>query len=375
MEQLLDEDLSDDTPTQAGDLLSGDGLDDLEADGLSDDDAFGDGADDLDEEFLNEDGALDLEDDALDLEEGDGALDGADFGDAADGAGDLLTPPTSSTWDGESLGDDGAPSHAAEGLFLDAMEAADEDEFISTLRTRVRGLARNPLVRQMARRALPLALRILEQGASELGRAAGGRLGGTAGARQGAALGRTLGRAAGTQLRRSVAGLAAAMDAFADAAADYAADGADLDSFIPVQAALAGRFASRCTRNTAAQAGQARQANRQILRATSNASRQLVGRFGPRALRIVPRIVRQATAQSHRQGSGARAIPRLIVRAARRAANNPRIAQALARPSSVGRRLRARVERLSPQLARPSLSAATTQTIRLRAPVRLIITR
>src|SRR5262249_10855754 len=102
-----------------------------------------------------------------------------------------------------------------EDVFAEAMDAEDEDEFFRRLR---RGFA--PALGRIARRAMPIGLRLLRQAAPQLGGIVRGELGGAF---------------------RSLLGGASqadAMDAFADVAADEAMTEDEIDEYIPVLGGL-----------------------------------------------------------------------------------------------------------------------------------------
>jgi hypothetical protein len=222
---------------------------------------------------------------------------------------------------------------AIEQAFADAMDAEDEDEFIRRLWRGLRRAARvaAPALRRIGRRALPIGLRLLREGARRVGGVAGQELRG--------ALGRDLQGILG-----GVTGGAGTADAM-DALADFAADDDDVDAYVPVLGGMAGRYAVRNLTSPGtrgARPAQARAIGRAVTRATTQAARTLVRQQGPQAIRAIPQVVRRVTILIRRRGTGARAVPQLIRSTTARVAANPRVAARLSRPSPAARRLRAR---------------------------------
>jgi hypothetical protein len=292
------EDELDEADMSAEDPLSDeadDGFEDdsFEDDGFEDDDALDD--DSLEAEGLDADG---FEDDGFE----DDALDAADEDELDD-------------MDELDEGDEGDEMDALDDTFAQAMDAYDDDEFarrLSSRFTRLRRIAR-PFLRKMARRAVPIGLRLIKYVA-----------------RQGAG---------GGPARLD------AMDAFADAAADEAVRGRSADAYIPFLAGLAGRYVTKAilaASKRGARPGQARALGRAVTKATRKAAKKLVRKRGPGALRSVPRIVRKVAQVARKRPGSARAIPGMIQRAASRVASSPRAAAQLSRPNRVVRRVRAR---------------------------------
>lgn len=217
---------------------------------------------------------------------------------------------------------------AVELAFADAMLEEDEDAFFARLRQRLGGFLRNPLVRQIARRALPMAQQLARQASPQYGGLIASGLGG-------------LGRLAGIT----------SMDLFADLAAD--ADESEMDEFLPVAAGLAARQVLRGAAQGARRLGRpaTRTLSQQIQRAAQAAARQLVRRFGARALRVLPRIVRWTTRILRQRRMSPRAAPAMIRRAAARLTASPRAAARLARPVPAVRRVRAQagLQRIPPR--------------------------
>jgi hypothetical protein len=245
----------------------------------------------------------------------------------------------------EGFEDDGAD--AIEQAFADAMDAEDEDEFVRRLWGRLRRAARvaSPMLRRIGRRVLPMAMRLLREGARNIGGVAAQEVRGAVGGMLGGG-----GQPAEPQP-------AEPMDAFADALADEAFSEDELDQFAPVLGGLAARFAVRhltSPTSRAARPGQARALGQAVTRATTQAARTVVGRQGLRALRAVPRIVRLVTITIRRRRINPRQAAALIRRTAARVAASPRATARLARPSPAARRLRARAG-ARPGLGRPAL--------------------
>ncbi|AGC48468.1 hypothetical protein MYSTI_07196 [Myxococcus stipitatus DSM 14675] len=261
-------------------------------------------------------------------------------------------------FEGEGFESDETPQ-ALEDAFAEAMDAHDEDEFLRRLGGAIRRVARvaGPTLRRIGRRALPIGMRLLRQAAPQLGGIAGQEIG------------------------RTVAGLlqADAMDAYADAAADYATE-EDMEAFTAVLGGLAARSVVRRTippARRAQQSRQVRQLGRAIGRLTSRLARQLVNRYGPRALTAVPRIVNQVTRMVREQGASPQAVPRMLRRTGNRVASSPPAVRRLARPNPAARRLRAQagVGRPARRPAGRPTAGRTPRTVTLRAPVRLIVRR
>jgi hypothetical protein len=222
---LFEEDVSSDALVDSGDGF---------ADGFED--AFGEDAfesaeagDEFEEDSFEDDG---FEEDSF--EEDSFEEDSADEDAlAAEGDVDALEEEDADLWAEEDAGDgfeegfeDGFEGAAVEQAFADAADAEDEDEFIRRVWGRLRRAA-SPVLRRIRRRALPIGLRLLRQGAR--------RIGGIAGQEIGTALGGGLSNVIGGLLR------ADAMDAFADIAADEAVSEDEMDEFVPVLAGMAGR--------------------------------------------------------------------------------------------------------------------------------------
>ncbi len=107
---------------------------------------------------------------------------------------------------------------------------------------------------------------------------------------------------------------------------DFAEDEDAIDAAAPFVSAITVRSTvpgvSRMPRNT----------RRQLVRATTQATRTLARRQGPQAARAVPRIVRSVQRVAAQRRVPARAVPAAIRRAATRVAQNPRAVRRLARP-------------------------------------------
>jgi len=183
--------------------------DGFEADALDEADGFEDGfeADALDEADGFEDG---FEADALD--ETDGFEDGFEVSDGFEEDGFEEDAFEEDAFEEDAFAGADDSGDAIEQAFAEAMDAQDEDEFI---RRAWRRLRRSRLLRQVAGRAIPLAMRLLRQSAQRIGGVAGQEL-------QGALGGVTGG------------GEPAPMDAFADAMADEAYSADEVDQFAPV---------------------------------------------------------------------------------------------------------------------------------------------
>ena len=262
----------------------------------------------------------------------------------------------------EAEGFEGEEAHALEDAFLEALDAEDEDEFLRRLGGALRRTLQvaTPTLRRIARRAVPVGMRLLRQAAPQLGAIAGQEIG------------------------RSVAGLLRAddLDAFADAAADLASD-EDLEAFTTV---LGGMAARHVVRNTVPpgrrrqMSPQVRALGRQVARATREVAQRISDRYGPGALRVASRVVQQVTRLVRNQGASPRAVPRMIRRAGARVAGSPQAVRRLSRSTPQARRLRARAG-LPPRRgahARPGGSyggMGAVRTVVLRAPVRIVVRR
>jgi hypothetical protein len=273
-----------------------------EADDALEDDAFVD-EDSLEDDAYEEDDTLEaegLDDEGFEEESFDGGdedefdeLDEADEFDEGDDSGDELDE-----------------------AFADAMEAADDDEFAARLSSRLARIRRmaQPYLRQMARRAVPIGLRLIRHVARHSG--------------------------PGASPHRLDA-----MDAFADAAADEALAGRSINAYIPFLAGLAGRYVTKAILRASGRRirpGAARALGRAVTKATRKAARRLVKKRGAKALRSIPRIVRKVAGVARRRRGSVGAVPRMIQRAASRVASSPRAAARLSRPSAVVRRVRVR---------------------------------
>ncbi|PTL81224.1 hypothetical protein [Vitiosangium sp. GDMCC 1.1324] len=264
----------------------------------------------------------------------------------------------------EGEGFEADEAQALEDAFAQAMDSQDEDEFLRRLTGAIRQVSRvaGPTLRRIGRRALPIGIRLLRQAAPQLGGVAGQEIG------------------------RTLAGLlqADAMDAFADAAADYASD-EDLDAFTTVLGGLAARNVVRSTISPARRAQQSRQVRqlgRVVGRMTTRIARQIVQRYGARALPAVTRIVRQVTRMVREQGASPTAVPRMLRRVGSRVVQSPRAVRRLARPNPAARRLRAQAGVRRPTRrpqGRPVGGGYGTRprgglrTVTLRGPVRIIV--
>jgi hypothetical protein len=306
------------------------------------DDSFDDAAFD-DDSFDDEGDALDAAEDeyaadaADDLDEGE-ALDDADELDEGD-EGDLL--------DESDEGDE------LEDAFADAMDSADEDEFARRLTSRMRARLRRaarPFLRRMAARAVPIGLQLIRHV---------------------------------SRMRMAGASRVDAMDAFADAAADEAVSRAQMNLYIPFLAGLAGRYVTRAILSASrrrARPGAARAIGRAATRATRRAARAIVRRHGPRAIRSVPRLVRQVVRVARQQPGAARSVPQMIRRAGTRVAASRPAAARLSRPSPAVRRTvaRAGVTRRGPggmRRRRPRTMGMRGGTIHVHGPVRIVTSR
>src|SRR6266568_5658784 len=157
----------------------------------------------------------------------------------------------------------------------DALEAEDTDEFFRRLRNIARRVA--PVVGRIARTVAPIASAIPIPQAQLIGRAAG-------------------------LLGRLMADEADEMEAL-DELTDLAEEEEGIDAAAPLIAGLAIRSAMRGA------ARLPRPARRQLVRATTTATRQLARRHGPRAVAAVPGIVRQARRIAVRRGLPAQRVP------------------------------------------------------------------
>lgn len=333
--------------------------DDVSADALTDvgEEGFEDGF----EEGFEED-AFEEASDGFESEDGFEAEDGfeEDGLDAADAGGDVF---------------EGEGADEIEDAFAEAMDAEDEDEFLRRLWGGMQRLRRvaSPVMRRIGRRALPIGMRLLRQGARQLGGVVGQEVGGAAGGGLGGLLQQGLGALLGGGEQVD------AMDAFADLAADEAAGEDEIDEFAPILAGMAGRYVVRNLTSAATRAARpaaVRALGRAVARTTARAARTIARRHGPRAVRAIPRLVRRVTVLVRRQGASPRTVPRMIQRAAVRVASSPRAAAQLARPSAPARRLRARAG------VRPGAAVATpvggrwlrgVRSIRIQGPARLTI--
>jgi len=314
MHDLFERELAD-----AEGLDSGEGFEDELDDADMGEDPLEDAlADEADDGFASDSYEDDsFEDDALDEDEAlsaDGLEDDGFEDDALDAAADDEFDELDDLDEAEDgdLGDDGDEVDQA---FAEAMDAADDDEFAQRLSSRFARLRRvsRPYLRQMARRAVPIGLRLIRHVA---------RLG--------------LG---GGPARLD------AMDAFADAAADEAMAGRSVNAYIPFLAGLAGRYVTKAilaASRRGVRPGAARAYGRAVTKATRKAAQKLVRKRGPKALRSIPRIVRKVAKVARRRPGSARAVPRMIEQAATRVAASPRAAARLSRPSAVVRRVRTR---------------------------------
>jgi hypothetical protein len=314
MHDLFERELAD-----AEGLDSGEGFEDeLDEAEMGEDpleDALADEADDEFESDSYEEDAL--EDDALEEDEAlsaDGLEDDGFEDDALDAAAEDEFDEFDEFDEAED-GDLGEDGDEVDEAFAEAMDAADDDEFAQRLSSRFSRLRRvaRPYLRQMARRAVPIGLRLIRYVA---------RLG----------------------PGRGPARLDA-MDAFADAAADEAMAGRSIDAYIPFLAGLAGRYVTKAILAAAKRGvrpGAARAYGRAVTKATRKAAQKLVRKRGPQALRSIPRIVRKVAKVARKRSGSARAVPRMIEQAATRVAASPRATARLSRPSAVVRRVRAR---------------------------------
>jgi hypothetical protein len=171
------------------------------------------------------------------------------------------------------------------------------------------------------------------------------------------------------------------MDAFADVAADYAND-EDLDAFTAVLGGLAARHVVRSTISPARrrqQAQQVRALGRAVGRMTTRIARNIVRRYGARALPAVTRVVREVTRLVRQQGASPQAVPRMIRRIGSRVVASPRAVRRLARPTQAARQLRQRagIRRPSGAPQMRGVGAGTggrrMRTVTLRGPVRIVV--
>jgi hypothetical protein len=320
----------------------------LEAEGFEDDEAF-------EEEGFDEDGfeAEALDDDAY------------DEGDALE-AGDALDEEGAQAFEGEGVADeaDGMGDDAGDELeeaFAEAMDAQDEDEFARRLTGRLRARLRRaagPFLRRMAARAVPIGLQLIRQV---------------------------------SRMQLSGASRVDAMDAFADAAADEAMSRAQMNLYIPFLAGLAGRYVTRAIISASrrrAKPAMARAIGRAVTSATRGAARAIVRRHGARAIRSVPRLVRQVVRVARQQRGAVRSVPSMIRRAGGRVAASRPAAARLSRPSATVRRAVARAgvrprHRPGASVTSPSgaprsvrhgsgWGGARGRTIHVHGPVRII---
>src|SRR6266568_4211599 len=162
-----------------------------------------------------------------------------------------------------------------EGDEFEVDEAEMADEFFRRLRNIARRVA--PVVGRIARTVAPIASAIPIPQAQLIGRAAG-------------------------LLGRLMADEADEMEAL-DELTDLAEEEEGIDAAAPLIAGLAIRSAMRGA------ARLPRPARRQLVRATTTATRQLARRHGPRAVAAVPGIVRQARRIAVRRGLPAQRVP------------------------------------------------------------------
>jgi hypothetical protein len=311
MQNLFESELADDGGLDGAEESFEDELDDADL-GAEDplEEAFADEADDdgFEDDSFEDDG---FEDDGFEDDADDEALESASFEDD-DGFEDDGFEDDAADEDGLDEGDDAGD--ALDEAFADAMDAADEEEFarrVTSRLSRIRRIAR-PYLRQMAKRAVPIGLRLIRHVA---------RMGG----------GRNPSRLD-------------AMDAFADAAADEAAAGRSPEAYIPFLAGLAGRYVTNAILRASGRRvrpGAARALGRAVTKATRKAARGLVRKRGPGALRSVPRIVRKVAKIARQRPGAVRKVPRMIGRAASRVAASPRAVARLSKRSPVVRRVRA----------------------------------
>src|SRR5688500_14557060 len=137
---------------------------------------------DLFEEGFEEDGfaADGFESDALE-----DSLEGEDLGDALDEGAEMEEGFEGEGFEGEALEEDGFEADGfeesdgfeadgfedgfdVEDAFASAMDAEDEDEFLRRVGRALRRVSQNPLVRRVARRALPIGARLLRQFGNQL---------------------------------------------------------------------------------------------------------------------------------------------------------------------------------------------------------------
>jgi hypothetical protein len=246
-----------------------------------------------------------------------------------------------------------------EDVFADAMDAGDEDEFLSRVLSglggRAAGMLRGGVGRALRGAGGALRSQIRRRGG--LGGIAGrlGQMGGRALARRigvnpqmGAQLGGQLGGNLGgllANLMRQAGGGGQTLDAFTDALADASDD--EIDEYIPAVAGMAARQVVRATTTPAQRAAQpqrAAQIGRAAMRATTQAARRLVQTGGGQTLRAIGPVVRQVTQVARTQRVQPQAVAPMIRRAAARIAASPRALRRLSRPRPAARQLRRRAE-------------------------------
>jgi hypothetical protein len=343
-------------------LVEGEGFDEDsfedasgEAEGFDEDEAFAEGEA---EGFEDEEAAFDDDEDAIDdsydegdpLEASDGFDDDFDDGESLDEEDDVAGHMMAG---GHALDDDGDEFEEA---FADAYDAADEDEFVRKLgfrmRARLRRAAR-PYLRRIAARTVPIGLQLIRH----VSRMQSGGNG---------------------------ASNVDAMDAFADAAADAAMSRAQVSAYIPFLAGLAGRYVSRAILRASRRPvspSATKAIGRSVMRATRKAAKAIVRKHGPKALRSVPRLVRQVVRVARQRPGAVRAMPKMIRRAGGRVAASRPAAARLSRPSATVRRVVARAgikRRMGRSAARrragsPSVvRGGAGGTIHVHGPVRIV---
>jgi hypothetical protein len=230
------------------------------------------------------------------------------------------------------------PQSAEDAVAL-AIDAADDEEFLGRALQLVRRIGHEPVADGLARRALPMAGRLVRGGS---------------------------GRWLGSE------GL---MEAFADAAALESPSAAALDEFVPVLAGVAARHVLNSLVPPAARAAlpaASRTLGRAVTHSVANAARGLVGRFGPSAVRAVPKIVRHVVSTMRANDARPSTAPHMIESVAARVAAKPGAVRIFARPNARVRRAVTQALR-NGDVAAPAGCGCRGHHLTIRGPVRIDI--
>jgi hypothetical protein len=276
-------------------------------------------------------------------------------------------------WEGEGFAED--EGEVVDAIFIESLDAADEDEFLRRL------LARALQGGSRVAAALPASewpWKLAGQVVSRLPIGHAGELGdivSTAGPHA---------REAAPYLQswalRVDPALPDHMDFYADAMTDYAGEGADLEAFAPPLSGFATRYAVKATvpRKVRARKKAAVKAlARATRRAVEKSTRVLLRELGPAGALATPAVVRRAVKVVRARQARPTALPALIQRTAVRVAKNKRLARKLARPVRRVRALRRRagvrpgaaVRGYAPSQVRSYRRRRRVRTLRLRGPI------